>query len=88
MTTPDPSAQSAQGGDGEAREAALVETLIVERAVRQRLSGREVSRRAGIPSPANLSRWERRVAEPLLGAFIRWADALGFDVVLQKRDDA
>jgi transcriptional regulator with XRE-family HTH domain len=35
--------------------------------------------------PSQLSQWESGHIEPSLGSLIQWADALGFNVVLEKQ---
>lgn len=49
------------------------------------LSQRTVSLTANI-HPNSLLDWERGHYEPRMRAFIRWAEALGYNVVLQPKD--
>jgi len=60
----------------------IIEELAAERRA-QDLSQRAVGRAAGARSSATVNAWERGLASPTLDHLTDWANALGFDVVLE-----
>ena len=65
----------------------LVEELTFARTSRTPTPGVTATARAVGVSPTAVSCWEGGEYQPGLAAFIAWADSLGYDVVLQAREE-
>jgi uncharacterized protein len=62
-------------------------SVILEARHRAGLSQAELGRRSGYPGSA-IGRWERGEVEPAFGAVAELVRALGYELVLERHDDA